>query len=77
MHSSRMRTVRTGSRLPGGVRFPGVCVLPEGVCFLGGCASQGVCFLGGVLPRGCVCCLEGASRGWGCGIPACTEAPPL
>ena len=44
MHSSRMRTVRSVSRLPGGVCFRG-----------GGCASRGVCFLGGggVLPGGC------------------------
>ena len=50
MHSSRMRIVRSVSRLMGGVCFPGGVRASRGVCFLGG---------GGVLPGG-------ASGGGGC-----------
>ena len=49
-HSSRMRTVRCSSRLPGEC-LPGGC-LHKGFC------PGGVC-LGGCLPRGCLPWLSG------------------
>ena len=68
MHSSRMRTICSVSRIPRGGVLPGGC-FPGGV-LPGGCASLGM------LPRGCVVgggYLPGPG-GWDGGIPACTEA---
>ena len=49
MHSSRMRTVRSSSRLLGGVSAPrGCCLLPGGV------RSQGGLLWGGLLLGGCL-----------------------
>ena len=73
MHSSRMRTVRCSSRLPGGVSaggcLPGAC-LPGGVCqgvsAKGMSAQVGVCPGGlpkGVSTRGDVCPGGVCSRG--------------
>ena len=61
MHSSKMRTIRSGSRLPGVVGG----VLLEGV-LPGECASQvvvlpRVCFLGGFLGR----CASRVGASWG------------
>ena len=63
LHSSRMRTVRSGSRLGGGcLRGEGGCLVPWGVC------SWGVPGPGGSDP--------GGSLLLGGGIPACTDADP-
>ena len=66
MHSSRMRTVRSGSRLPGagfflpegGASFWGVLLSLGGASFLEGGAS----FQGGCFPGVCVCFPGGASK---------------
>ena len=77
MHSSRMRTVRNSSRLPGGGYLPGGCTCPGkgggGVPARGGCTCQGgVPAQGGYLPGGGYTCLGGIPA-WGCtwqGVPA-------
>ena len=51
MHSSRMRTVRNSSRLPGGVPARGVVYLPGGCTCWGG-TCPGVYLPGGVPARG-------------------------
>ena len=53
MHSSRMRTVRSSSRLLWGAVCPGGC-LPGGVC-PGGDVRPGGCLPGGCLSGGGVC----------------------
>ena len=68
MHSSRMRTARSGSRLPGGgVSAPEGCLVGGGVCSQGG--PGGVPGPGGSAPGvpG-----PGGDLLGGAGIPACT-----
>ena len=77
MHSSRMRTVRNSSRLPGGA-WSGGCLL-WGMPGSGGCLVCEGLLWGGAWSGG-----EGVSapgRSWGVcsqgvGIPACTDADP-
>ena len=49
MHSSRMRTVRSGSHLPGGGRVSFV-----GGLLTGGCLLRGCLLWEGAVPMGCL-----------------------
>ena len=77
MHSSRMRTIRNSSHLPGVSAPKGGCLLPGGLPGLGvpgpGGSAPGGLVWGGLVLGGCL--LWGGLL-WGCGIPTYTEADP-
>ena len=76
LHSSSMHTARLLTVSPS-MYCAGGCLVPGGVCLVGGVPGPGE----GAWPGGCVVwgggCLVREGGGGG-GIPACTEAdPPL